>query len=406
MNKPLFTMAIAAYNNYKYLREAVDSVLNQTYENIEIIISNDGSKDFNEVEIAEYIDKNKGNNITNVIVNNFETNQGTVKNVNYLCKMAKGTYIMFMAADDALYNENVIAAFVDSFENENSDRYCICGKVAMCGTELDDVMDYVPSDDDEQILRQGDSKVVFSKLARGAFIPTTSCCYKKSVFELLGYNDEKNYIIEDYSFHVKMALNDYRFGWVDNLIGARHRDGGISHGNTRVKSESYRRYRYDEIQIIRDDVLPNLEKIFSEDKNALLKKWEYLKQAYYLDFIEGEDKSYEIREYDRAFCEEIIPIYKKKIKLLKITRKLSAVAQTTNLVYNGIALILALTGIWGVQIVNNCCISLLPEYVYGRMEKTLYMLIILMLCFAALYFILRILLRVMYDMLTKIGAFV
>lgn len=395
-------MAIASYNNFEYIKEAVDSILTQTYENIEIIISNDGSSDFKEDEIVSYIEKNKRSNITNVVVNNFSNNQGTVKNVNYLCKTAKGEYIMIMAADDALYDDNVIKTFVDSFSNDNADRYCICGKIAMCGSQLDDVRSYIPSDEEISVLKEGNSEIIFSKLAKGAFVPTTSCCYKREVFQQLGYNDEKNFIIEDYSFHIKMALNGYRFGWIDNFVGARHRDGGISHGNTRVKSESYRRYRYDEIQIIRDDILPNIEKVLPEDKKVFLKKWDYLKQAYYLDFIEGEDKSYEIREYDRAFCEEIIPIYKKKMKFLKITRRLSAVAQTTNLVYNGIALILALIGIWGVQIVNNCCISLLPEYIYGGLERTLYMFIILTLWFTAIYFSLRILLRVMYDALTKI----
>ena len=69
----LFSFGIAAYNNYRYLKEAVDSVLKQDYARIELIISNDGSKDFDEEEITEYINRKKGSNIERVLINNNQT---------------------------------------------------------------------------------------------------------------------------------------------------------------------------------------------------------------------------------------------------------------------------------------------------------------------------------------------
>ena len=54
MNNPLFSFAIGSYNNYEYIFEAIDSVLNQTYPAIELIVSNDGSPDFKLDEVKKY----------------------------------------------------------------------------------------------------------------------------------------------------------------------------------------------------------------------------------------------------------------------------------------------------------------------------------------------------------------
>ena len=52
----LFSFVITSYNNYKYIREAVDSVLMQDYPCIQLIFSNDGSVDFNAEELSGYVE--------------------------------------------------------------------------------------------------------------------------------------------------------------------------------------------------------------------------------------------------------------------------------------------------------------------------------------------------------------
>ena len=55
----LFTVIIYAYNNLQYLKECVDTILEQDYSNIELLITDDNSKDFSINSISKYINDNK-----------------------------------------------------------------------------------------------------------------------------------------------------------------------------------------------------------------------------------------------------------------------------------------------------------------------------------------------------------
>ena len=59
MTGPLVSIIIPAYNHENYIQECFDSIINQTYQNIELILLNDGSKDSTHSKILEYEDKLK-----------------------------------------------------------------------------------------------------------------------------------------------------------------------------------------------------------------------------------------------------------------------------------------------------------------------------------------------------------
>ena len=274
---PLFSFCILAYNNYCYIREALDSVFAQSYPNIELLISNDGSPDFDIAELTEYINTHKGENIQKFYINNNETN--------LVRGHASGEYIMYMAADDALYDEKVLERYVQKLEELGEDALLVSSRTAMCSHDLQEVISYEPNEEGVSAIKNMDSRQLFSRLAHTFTIPTTSTCYRMRLYDIVGSYDENYYIIEDAPLYIKMARMGLRFHWLDGMVGARHRDGGISHGNVLGLSESYRRYREDEVILFKKEILPYKKQIFPADRIKMQRKWAYVQREYDQQFV-------------------------------------------------------------------------------------------------------------------------
>ncbi|OKP00870.1 glycosyltransferase family 2 protein [Xenorhabdus eapokensis] len=114
MKNPLVSIIIPAFNVENFISNAINSVLNQTYNNIEIIIINDGSTD-NTLNVIESIaDENK-----NIMVLS-QINKGISSARNFgLCK-ATGEYISFLDSDDTI-EPIFIESMLKKNEKENSD---------------------------------------------------------------------------------------------------------------------------------------------------------------------------------------------------------------------------------------------------------------------------------------------
>lgn len=93
-NKILISVVMSVYNSEKYLVEAIESILNQTYTNFEFIIVNDGSTDSSLDIIQEYMEKDER------IVLISRENKGLPYSLNEGIEKAKGKYIARMDADD------------------------------------------------------------------------------------------------------------------------------------------------------------------------------------------------------------------------------------------------------------------------------------------------------------------
>ena len=115
------SIIIPVYNGEKYIREAVDSALNQTYKDFEIIVIDDGSKD-NTPNILE--------NYDNKIRWKSQKNKGQAFAINEGINMAKGKYIAYLDADDVCLPERFEnqVKYLDEHSNVGlvySDRYQI-----------------------------------------------------------------------------------------------------------------------------------------------------------------------------------------------------------------------------------------------------------------------------------------
>ena len=93
-NDNLVSVIIPVYNSEKYLEECLDSILNQTYENIEIIAIDDGSEDSSLDILKKYSNK----------IHIFpQENQGLASSLNLGISQAKGIWIKWFSPDDVMY---------------------------------------------------------------------------------------------------------------------------------------------------------------------------------------------------------------------------------------------------------------------------------------------------------------
>jgi glycosyltransferase involved in cell wall biosynthesis len=96
MNKPKISVIIPVYNSEKYLESALDSVLNQTFQDFEILCIDDGSRDSSAKIIKNYSQKDKR------VQYFYQKNQGPGPARNKGIKKAKGDFISFLDSDDYL----------------------------------------------------------------------------------------------------------------------------------------------------------------------------------------------------------------------------------------------------------------------------------------------------------------
>lgn len=115
MNKTKFTVAISCYNIEKYVERAINSVLNQTFKDYELIIVDDCSTD-KTMEIVKNIEKE------NIKIYSTEKNSGTAGATrNIAIDKANGEYIIFLDGDDCLYDENTLKKINEIIEDKRYD---------------------------------------------------------------------------------------------------------------------------------------------------------------------------------------------------------------------------------------------------------------------------------------------
>ncbi|HHF1017434.1 TPA: glycosyltransferase family 2 protein, partial [Haemophilus influenzae] len=102
MNMPLISIIMPVYNAECYLNQGILSCLNQSYQNIELILIDDGSTDKSIEIINNIIDKDK-----RVKLFFTPTNQGPAAARNIGLEKAQGDYITFLDSDDFIANDKL-----------------------------------------------------------------------------------------------------------------------------------------------------------------------------------------------------------------------------------------------------------------------------------------------------------
>lgn len=132
MNTPLVSVLLPVYNGEKYIREAVDSILGQSYHEIELLVIDDGSQDETLEVLETYSDPR-----LRVLVN--EKNRGVAVSLNRGIRESRGQFIARMDSDD-IARKHRIARQVEFLEKHP--ELSICGGAMRCFFEKNGKMSY------------------------------------------------------------------------------------------------------------------------------------------------------------------------------------------------------------------------------------------------------------------------
>ncbi len=104
---PLISILLPVFNGERFLRDALDSILNQTYTNFELLISDNHSTDSTEEICLEYVKSD-----SRIIYHRNSENLGIFKNVELLTMRAKGDFLMWVGDDD-IYEHDCLASYIE-----------------------------------------------------------------------------------------------------------------------------------------------------------------------------------------------------------------------------------------------------------------------------------------------------
>lgn len=227
----LVSIIIMIYNNKSYLLEALDSVLIQDYPNIEIILSDDCSNDFNDNDIQnikEYILQNQKGNIKDCTITKNNQNIGVIKNYNKCIVLSSGKYIMYLSGDDSFYDEKVVSDVVSFFKNSD---YLIATsylKVFGPNEDITPVKNYIP--DNKEYL-QGNARDLYLRLCYENFIAGANTYFTRELIEKYGLYDEDYILLEDWPRYLSLSRRGCPIGLIDRYA-INYRLGGVTTNNT------------------------------------------------------------------------------------------------------------------------------------------------------------------------------
>lgn len=194
MEQPLVSIVVITYNSAKTVAETLDSAKNQTYKNIELIVSDDCSTD-ETVEICRnWIDENKDRFVRTELIT-VEKNTGVPGNCNRGIRKCSSEWIKLIAGDDILL-DNCISDFVD-FVNLNKDVDIVYSLFHSFHTENGLIIkdEILPLNKFNKVFSHSSNQLkTYLDYARNI---TPSLFYKKELIVKMGYYNEAYKLFED-----------------------------------------------------------------------------------------------------------------------------------------------------------------------------------------------------------------
>lgn len=227
MENPLVSIFVITYNSSAYIKETLDSILTQTYPNIELIISDDCSTD-NTVEICEnWLKENRDKfKRTKLVV--APLNKGVAPNCNQAIREVNGEWIKGLSGDDKLL-PNSIQDYVDYVSN-NPECDIVFGKLHFFGKDNTHV-EYVKKYYYDLFKEIQNPKDQYKRYLRRHYIPGPGLFFRKSLWVRVGGFDENYPMCEEMPFNLKF-LKQTKLHYLDKEVyGYCVREGSLSNSS-------------------------------------------------------------------------------------------------------------------------------------------------------------------------------
>lgn len=220
---PLVSILIRTHNRPNVLREALISVRNQTYRNIEVVVIEDGAPTAKAMIEQEFKD-------LNIVYVSTGENVGRCLAGNLALKTATGEYFNFLDDDDVLYADHVESLLTQILNNPSyKAAYSISFEVPTM------VLSTEPYEYKE-LFHNVQHKQPFNRLVllHHNYFPIQTVLFSRDLYEEFGGFDPELEVLEDWDLWLRYALK-YEFLFVEKLTSIYRIPATINHSNTRQK---------------------------------------------------------------------------------------------------------------------------------------------------------------------------
>ena len=246
--KELFSVVIPAYNRERTVGRSIKSVLNQTYQKLQVVIVDDGSKDGTKDAVSEYLSDNR-------VAYVYQENGGAQKARNTGLRRAEGEYILFLDSDDELLPQ-CLEKMVQLYNCDDTVGavYCLAG-VRKKGQLKPMRKDHLQGNIFKEVLEQG-------YLTSSSFISM-----RRAVFDVIGEWDITFPASQDDDICFRIAKK-YKIGFLNEILGIYYFDAGkgmqISSSPVRVANGWWLLWNKYEEDVVRECGISTARKHFTK----------------------------------------------------------------------------------------------------------------------------------------------
>lgn len=211
--EPLISILVACYNQENFIIDCMKGMKNQTYQKIELIISDDASTD-NSWNVIESYRETLEKCVHRLVLLHQEKNLGYIANLNAMLSNVTGDYVKIIAGDDFLDKEYVSYVVRSINKDENIGVWFTNGFVVSEQSTYDNVQivnpfySKKPEWEEEKLIRQ---------LYTDNFVFAPSAVVKKALYDKYGTYDE-SLCIEDWEMWLRLATKGVKFGYIDECL--------------------------------------------------------------------------------------------------------------------------------------------------------------------------------------------